>query len=343
MQFLLKSDLAIDQTVATHVRDLGFACTSDFGAIQGIVLVEDAPPEALAQLEGIPEIQSILPVDAECAADLDAMVATGAEVARGKFDGAQSFAVRATRRGAQAYSSVDVEVALGAAINEELGCDVDLTYPDQTMYVEIIQRRALLCGIKGQLEQRKSLAGDTGRRVAGRTAVVQLPYLYHSDISTSMGHRIGRAAQAFGIKELIIGLEEMVGATDLMRFIEGLTKGRKTRFDKAKTIEEGKVRRVPIHVTDLYQLVRQRAQEPIVITSALGRPLDQCAPTVRQLYKNKRVNVFIGSRQGIPKGVGRYADAVVNLFPGQTYATENGIPAALVGLAACLDSQAAPK
>ncbi|NKB70462.1 MAG: hypothetical protein GKR89_25615 [Candidatus Latescibacteria bacterium] len=342
MQFLLKTDLAIDKTVATHVRELDLTCTNDFGSIQGIVLVEDAPTEALALLEKIPEIQTILPVDVECPADLDAMVAAGLEVAREKLSGDQSFAVRCTRRGAQAYSSVDVEVALGAVVNEELGCHVDLTIPDQTLYVEIIQRRAFICAFQGQVEQRKSFAGDIGRRVADHTSIIQLPYLYHSDVSTSMGHRIGRAAQAFGVKELIIGLEEMVGATDLMRFIEGLTKGRKTRYDKAKNIKEGRLKRVPIHVTDLYQLVRQRAEEPMIITSALGQPLDQAAPTIRELYKKKRVNIFIGSRQGIPKGVSRYADAVVNLFPGQTYATENGIPAALVGMAACLDSQAAP-
>jgi tRNA acetyltransferase TAN1 len=150
-----------------------------------------------------------------------------------------------------------------------------------------------------------------------------------------MGHRIGRSAQAFGIRELVLAIQEKTEARDLMRLIEGVYKGRQTRYSKMENITLGKATKIPVHVADLYQTVRERADEPIIISSAMGDPLNAHADKIKTLYQEKRVNVFIGAREGVPKGLNRFADLVVNLCPGLTYATEHGIPAVMVGLVSC--------
>jgi len=336
MKVILKTDIDIERIVASRVGDLGVACVSHPGDFRGLVFVEDAIPETIPELEEIPEIKNILPVDAECASEISQIVkvATDAAVARIQED--ESFAVRTTRRGRQDFSSIDVNIALGDAIVQALGCDVNLDDPDKTVYVEVMGETTCISVVPGRMEQVKGKAGTTGRAIAGRTSIVQLVYLDGVDISTSMGHRIGRAAQAFGVRELILAIPEKVDARDLARFAEGAIKGRETRFRKQQNITSGRAGRVPIYVADLYQTVRERAEEPIVITSALGDSLSDCSERIRNLFGRKRVNVFIGSRKGIPTGLFRFADVVVDLCPGLTYATEHGIPGAMVGIASCV-------
>ena len=335
MMLILKTDIGIERVVVSRVGDLGLSCSA-LGDFRGIVLVEGAHGETIPRLEGIPEVKKILPVDAGCVSELSEIVKVGTEAALDHIQREESFAIRATRRGRQEYSSMDVKVALGDSICKALGCDVDLDVPDKTVYVEIMGERTYISILPGTVERKKDKAGMTGREVASRTSIVQLAYLDKSDAASSMGHRIGRAAQAFGVKELIVAIQEKVGARDLMRFVEGIIKGRETRFRKQENITSGRTDRVPVYVADLYQIVREREKEPIIVTSALGDSLSQCAERISGLFDEKRVNVFIGSRRGIPTGIFRFADVVVNLSPGLTYATEHGIPAAIVGLVSCV-------
>ena len=74
----------------------------------------------------------------------------------------------------------------------------------------------------------------------------------------------------------------------------------------------------------------------MVVLTTLGSPLSVAHETVRELYRQQRVNLLIGSTKGIPAGVTRLADAALNLSPGLTFATEHGIPAAIIGLVSCL-------
>ncbi len=340
MKIILKTDVGIEKVAASRVSELGVSCTSKPGNFQGMVLVDNADLETtIPKLEGIPEIKNILPVDAECDSDILQIVKVGTEAALEKIQGDESFAVRTVRRGSQDYSSIDINVALGDSICGALGCDVNLDAPDKTVYVEIIGKRTYISILPGTIKGKKKKSGTTGRELTGKTSIVQLAYLNESDASTSMGHRIGRAAQAFGVKELILAIQETADARDLMRFVDGVIKGRETRFKKQKSITSGKADRVPIYVADLYQIVRERQNEPIIITSSLGERLSQCADGIRSLFDRKNVNVFIGARKGVPTGIFRFADVVVNLCPGLTYATEHGIPAAIVGIAACIQGE----
>ena len=339
MKIILKTDVGIEGVVASRASDFGVSCISNPGSFQGIVLVEDATPETASQLERIPEIKNILPVDVECDSDISQIVKAGTDAALEKIQPDESFAVRTIRRGKQDYSSIDVNIALGDSICKSLECDVNLDAPDKTVYVEIISKKTYISILPGSIRHKKRKAGMTGKEVAGKTSIIQLAYLYSSDASTSMGHRIGRAAQAFGVQELILAIQEKTDVRDLMRFMDGAVKGRDTRFRKQKSITSGKADRVPIYVADLYQIVRERQNEPIIITSAMGNRLSQCTERIRNLFDHKRVNVFIGSRRGIPTGIFRFADVVVDLCPGLTYATEHGIPAAIVGIASCMQER----
>lgn len=336
MKIVLKTDIGIEAVAASRTSDLGASCISRPGDFHGIVLVENAAEEMIAQIEGIPEVKKILPVDVECESGISQIVEAGAKVALEKIKRHESFAVRTTRRGKQEYTSVDVNVALGASICQALECDVDLDTPDKAVYVEIMGKRTYISILPGRIEQKKRKAGTVGRDITRKVSIIQLAYLYQSDATKAMGHRIGRAAQAFGVKELVLAIQEKTEAKDLMRFVEGTTSGRETRFSKQRSIESERAERVPIYVADLYQVVRERENKPIIITSAMGDPLSQCANCIRHLFDNKGINVFIGARRGIPTGIFRFADVVVDLCPGLTYATEHGIPAAIVAITACI-------
>jgi len=93
-------------------------------------------------------------------------------------------------------------------------------------------------------------------------------------------------------------------AEDFARFCQGAHKGRQTRLKKTRRIRGERVRKVPIKVADLYQVVRHKQNEPILITSAFGEEVSKCYPKVAKLFSDTpTVNLFIGAREGIPKSV----------------------------------------
>lgn len=73
---------------------------------------------------------------------LDRVIRKGTEYSQWLLKDGRSFAVRTRRVGQHDYGSQDVNVELGAEIlksNEEKGLSVDLTNPDETIYLEIRQ------------------------------------------------------------------------------------------------------------------------------------------------------------------------------------------------------------
>jgi len=78
--------------------------------------------------------------EAHCAANLDDIVATGQALFAERVKG-RRYAVRCKRSGSHTFRSVDVERALGAAINE--GATVDLNHPEVTVSVEVSGGRAV--------------------------------------------------------------------------------------------------------------------------------------------------------------------------------------------------------
>ncbi len=86
-------------------------------------------------------VSSCSVVDAVVDADLDAIVATGRDLYRDAVRG-RSYRIAARRAGRHPFKSRDVEVRLGAALND---CGaVDLESPDVTVWVEVRDGRAYL-------------------------------------------------------------------------------------------------------------------------------------------------------------------------------------------------------
>src|SRR5690606_13241776 len=100
-----------------------------------------ASPAALDVPPRVFGISSYSPVDAVIPAELDRIVETGRELYRDRVHG-RSYAVRARRSGRHAFSSQDIQVRLGAALNES--GRVDLTSPEVTVHVEVRDREAFL-------------------------------------------------------------------------------------------------------------------------------------------------------------------------------------------------------
>jgi thiamine biosynthesis protein ThiI len=107
------------------------------------LFVHTAAAPALDALARIPGISSFSVVEAQCPAELDEIVRVGKEIFAEWVKG-RTFAVRARRTGRHAFSSQDVQVALGAALNA--GAKVDLTNPDVEVEVEVREQVAYLFG-----------------------------------------------------------------------------------------------------------------------------------------------------------------------------------------------------
>jgi tRNA uracil 4-sulfurtransferase len=110
--------------------------------VWGRMFVRASSHMALPVLARVFGISSISWVEQQVAADLDTIVAEGAELFRDRVAG-KKFAVRARRTGTHAFSSKDVEVALGAALASH-SAGVDLTHPEFTVFVEVRQHSANL-------------------------------------------------------------------------------------------------------------------------------------------------------------------------------------------------------
>ncbi len=331
---LVKTQRGMEYVAASYIRErLGdVKIEVRPSGFLGLVIVHS---DEIEKIDDIPEIETIIPIAIECRADVDEIASKAEEVAKLIGD-AKTFAIRTKRRGKHDFSSVDVNFKLGDRIRELTGCEVDLNFPDKAVYVEIIGERAFIGVIDGK-EERKKYTPDKidSRKLFGKISIVQLPYLEDVKAAAEIGERIGRAAQAFEVKELIIAPFNYVNAFELEQFIKGVRRGQLTRYKIQEKAYAREVRKVPVLLQDLYQVARdkRRKRNLLIVTDPTGKQLADIKDELgkKMLYADEIV-VFIGSRVGIPKGVFRLADYVVDLSPYITFATEQAIPAALIAL-----------
>lgn len=140
----------------------------------GRIFVRGASRDALTVLPRIFGVSSISPVEAVVPAELDEIVRAGEALFRDRVSG-RSYAVRARRAGRHAFSSNDIHVQLGAALNRY--GDVDLDDPDVTVHVEVRDEQAYLFG------ERIAGMGGLPLGVEGR-AVALLSGGYDSAVSS---------------------------------------------------------------------------------------------------------------------------------------------------------------
>jgi tRNA acetyltransferase TAN1 len=303
----------------------------------GIVLVKaDVPPEDLAReiKLGIPEAERVLPVRYYVPAEIETISSAAQKIA-GDLAGAKSFAVSTVRRGRHAFSSIDVNIKVGAILKEASGCPVNLDFPDKVVFIEIIGPHAYIGVVDGsefprKITPRKFQVKEYFKKVS----LVQMPYLGGLETSHEMGVRIGREAQTFEVGELVIAPIGIIKADDLDAFVRGIFEGIESRYQIQTRTYAHKPHKTEVYIQNLYEFVRERIKEPIIVFEPEGEPVSSIASKLAEItIRSDRVNFLIGSREGIPHGIFRFANLVVDLCPGVTIATDLAAASALIALA----------
>ncbi|MCD6312794.1 MAG: SPOUT family RNA methylase [Thaumarchaeota archaeon] len=344
MQLIVKTPLDLERVAAERILELDPDAVLSVkpGGLKGLIVVEscrdkDSLKEAI--LREVPEAESVLGVDAEASARLDEIVEKAVEVAEKVIREEDCFAVKTVRRGRHDFSSLDVNVRVGSAIQAKTGARVDLENPSVVVHVEIIFERVGISVVRGEQEWRKmSPEKKPSFKLFSRLSIAQMPYLGSIEGAREIGRRIGRAVQAYEVRELIVSPNKPVDAFELEAFISGLREGIESRYEVQRKIYARRVERVRVMVQDLYQLVRERRNEAMIVLEPEGLQMRDALPKLRELFSRAgRITLLIGSREGVPKGVFRLADLVLDLAPGITLSTELAAPSALAAIYTALN------
>ncbi len=337
---LLKTPRGLERVAASRAEELlgeGVRAVPAPGGALGLVVLEgpgDAEEARRRLEEELMEAEKILPVEARVSATLEEICRAAAEAAVKHLKPGETFAVRTTRRGRHPFTSIDVNVRAGACIQEATGNPVNLDYPDKIVWVEIVGSEAFISVTDGGVERKKTYPGKPDvTALLAKISVAQVPYMGDLRGARKVGERIGRAAQTFELRELVIAPFKPVDAAELAEFIRGVMEGVKSRYEIQLRAYGRRVRRVKVVVQDLYQFVRDRRGEPIIATSTRGRVVAELAEQIRRVFEeHDRVNVLIGAREGLPTGLFRYATMVVDVAPGVTLATDVALSSCIVAL-----------
>jgi len=337
MEILVKTPLGLERIAAERIRELGEGCivTARPHGYDGLVVVEKCSDKyGLARLieSEVLEAEKVIVIEELAPARVDAISEAAARIAERKISQDECFAVRTVRRGRHEFTSVDVNVSAGALITARVGAPVNLDYPDKIVQIEIVQDIAGIGILDGKAEWRKM---DKDKKSSlpffSRVSVVQMPYLGPREGARQIGSRIGRAVQAYEVEELVIAPNKAVDADELAVFIQGIGEGIESRYQVQRRSYTRPARKVKVLVQDLYQLVRERSGEPIIVFEPEGVEIRLAVARLREIFSQSgRVNFLFGSREGIPKGIYRRADLVIDLAPEITLPTELAAPAALV-------------
>jgi tRNA acetyltransferase TAN1 len=248
--------------------------------------------------------------------------------------------VRTVRRGRHSFTSIDVNVIVGDAVSRVTGACVNLSTPDKLVLVEIIRDTAYISVLPGSIEWKKLPPGKKPVwRLLRRIRTVQMPYLGPLEASYKMGVRVGREVQNFEVGELVIAPSGKVEAQPLERFLYGVFEGIESRFRiQERSYGNRKPRRVPVFVQDIHQLVRDvHGREPIIVLEPEGKPVSEAAEDLKRIFARPgRVNILAGAREGIPLGIYRFADLVLDIAPGITLSTEYALSSALIAIISVL-------
>ncbi len=338
---LIKTSLGMERVTASRIEEeLPWvkAVPSPRG-FKGLVLVYNCRgSEEKVIAEKVVEADRIIPIEAVARADPEEIAEVAAGLARGRISEGECFAVRTVRRGRHGFTSIDVNVVVGDRVKRVTGACVNLSFPDKIVAVEILQDEAYVSILPGSVEYRKMRPGKNPvYRLFQKISIVQMPYLGPLEACRKMGVRVGREVQNFEVRELVIAPMGLVDGRQLNEFLTGVFEGIESRYAIQARSYGRKARRVPVYVQDIHQLVRDRRREAIIVLEPEGEPVSRVADKLWELLsRSKRVNVLVGSREGVPLGIYRFADLVVDIAPGVTLSTEYAAAAALIAFATIL-------
>ncbi len=283
----------------------------------------------------IPEVEHAYKVEKVVRANLDEIVKTCKEFAD-RIKTCNSFAVETVRRGTHDFTSVDVNIRCVKALKELTGCDVNYKFPEKLIRVEIINENAFICLVDGKEIKRKYTPEKKScLELFNKIIFVQMPYWGSLDGCYEMGKRIGRAAQSFEILKLVIANHDEINAVEFYNFLKGVLDGIKARIYIQRKAYPREIRQVEVTVDNLFQIIRKLNPKKhlIIITDPLGEQVTKVKHQLKKDLKNyDKIYIFAGSREGIPKGLFRFAHYVLDLAPGITFATEHTIPSSLISL-----------
>ncbi len=346
---LAKTVLGMERVAASYIKELDpeAEVTPSPKGFRGLVLVKPSMDKhELAKLieEKVPEVEKVVVAEACTKAEPRKIAEEAAKLAPRFISSGETFAVRTVRRGRHSFTSIDVNVIVGDAVRKATGAQVNLTMPDKVVAVEIISDLALIGFLEGHSIWKKMRPGKYPiYKLFRRLSIVQMPYLGPLDACRTMGVRVGREVQNFEVGELVVAPIGLVDALQLKTFLDGVFEGIESRYEIQRKSYGRRAHRVPVRLQDLYQLVRSRAgREVIIVFEPEGVPVSKAASKLYELLKSgKRVNLLFGSREGIPEGVYRFADLVLDFAPGVTLSTEYAAAAALIAIATVLHDKLA--
>lgn len=274
----------------------------------------------------IPEITRIFEVRYLCNANLEDIKKIAEKIKLRDC----TFAVRTEKRGKFLdVLSIEINKIVGEIIlrNSE-NCKVDLENPNFVIAIEIFDELCAISIVRGRDYQHKKFIGkELVLDVLKGIKIAQM--MYWGEGAYKMGERIGRAAQAFEIKELILFFHKKMSFFDFFEFLKGVRDGIKSRYNIQRRIYSREVRRIKVNVWDIYHLIlEERAKNTfIIVTDPRGESFEKVKDKIRKAIEDGREILFInGANEGVPVGVFRYADVIVDLTPGITFATEHTIP-----------------
>jgi tRNA acetyltransferase TAN1 len=334
---IVKTPLGMEKTVASLIKELLPYLTVEPSprGYQGLVLVygcKDTSETKMLSSE-IPEIERAFIVQAITPAEPEKIAEAAVDMIEGKISHDECFAVKTVRRGKHKFTSIDINTIVGAAIKEKTGACVNLTTPDVVVGIEIIDENAYLTMYPGSLILRKYHDKRMLYNYTRKISVIQMPYIAEPNVSYKMGVRVGREVQNFEIRELIIAPIGLVKGLPLAKFIEGVEEGIESRYKIQKKSYSRSPHKVRVKVQDLYQVVRSRRDEPLIVLEPEGNYVTLEKEFLANVFmRSKRINILAGSREGIPIGIYRLASRVIDIAPGITLSTEFAVVSGLIAI-----------
>lgn len=337
--------IGMEKVVASYIQELdpqSKIYRSPYG-FSGLVLISSSDPQNLYNIikKSVPEVEKVFLIEEVCKADLNSLIECAKKFIS-KISKDESFAVNTIRRGHHDFRSIDVNVAVGAILKQETDARVDLENPSKVLVIQIVQDFAYLSLVNGSEFYKKMKPGKYPMyKLFRKFIVAHEPYLGPPDAAYTLGTRIGREVQTFEVSELYVTPIGSVEAQQLFYFLKGLFEGVESRYDVQKRGYGREVHKVKVYVQELYQFIRSHIGEPMIIFEPEGEPITRVSEelakfVLNNIKKNRKIILLVGAREGIPVGVFRFADFVLDIAPGIVISTDYALASALIAMATIL-------
>ncbi|WP_297499095.1 THUMP domain-containing protein, partial [Thermococcus sp.] len=191
MKFIIKTQRDMEAVAGNYIREAlpdARVWIAPMG-YTGLVLVETDDSKAEEKLLEIPEVERVIPVLREVPADMEAIAGTAKEIAP-LIGENETFAVKTKRRGKHDFSSIDVNRVLGAKVRELTNADVNLSWPDKVVHVEIIGDRAYVSVLPGEEFRKYTPDKIDARKLFSKLTVVQMSYWGDYKACRTFGEKI---------------------------------------------------------------------------------------------------------------------------------------------------------